>query len=78
VHGGGDAAERDETLRYMEKFGIENVRGWRYVQTTLSPYDKADIEMNIRELFDLCRRCGKKKHFIGDCKETEDRNGKPI
>ena len=36
VRGSGDAAERDETLRYMFLRGITNVRGWRYVAVNMS------------------------------------------
>lgn len=78
VRGGGDAAERDETLRYMYKYGIENVRGWKYVQVHLSSKDKLEAEGQIRELFDLCRRCGERGHFMGECKNTKDRLGNPL
>ena len=37
-----------------------------------------DAEANIRELFDLCRRCGCTSHFATKCKATFDRNGKTI
>ena len=67
VSGAGDAAERDETLRYMHLRGIGNVRGWRYTAETLSPADYLDAERNIRELFDLCRRCGRRGHFAAEC-----------
>lgn len=78
VRGGGDAAERDETLRYMYKFGIDNVRGWKYVQVNMSPKDRLEAEGQIRELFDLCRRCGERGHFMGDCKNSKDRLGNPL
>lgn len=78
VQGLGDAAERDETLRYMYVRGVDNVRGWKYTQIDLSPADKKEAEMNIREMFDLCRRCGRHGHFIKNCKFTTDRFNKKL
>jgi predicted GIY-YIG superfamily endonuclease len=77
VTGSSEAAERDETLRYMFLRGIQLVRGWKYVQVKMSPKDEQDAEENIRELFDLCRRCGHPGHFITQCKATFDRLGRP-
>ena len=78
VRGGSDAAERDETLRSMFLRGIGNVRGWRYTQVALPAKEFEDAEANIRELFDLCRRCGNGDHFIGRCRVVFDRLGRKI
>lgn len=78
VRGSGEAAERDETLRYMYMRGTDSVRGWKYTRVELSPEDAADAEANIRELFDLCRRCGQPGHFVGECKNNYDRAGRPL
>jgi predicted GIY-YIG superfamily endonuclease len=78
VRGNGDAAERDETLRYMFLRGIRNVRGWRYTCVELSDEMFEDAERNIRELFDLCRRCGGANHFMGGCRFEFDRLGRRI
>ena len=78
VRGGGDAAERDETLRYMLLRGVDMVRGWRYCTVELSPADRADAEANLRELFDLCRRCGNPGHFMGQCAYAYDRLGRAL
>lgn len=78
VCGNGDAAERDETLRYMFLRGIQNVRGWRYTTVELSGDMAEDAEANIRELFDLCRRCGGGNHFLGACRYEFDRLGRRI
>jgi hypothetical protein len=74
----GDGPERDETLRQMFKRGAHCVRGWKYCNSTLSGADLTEIEQNIRELFDLCRRCGKKGHFAKKCKERLDRAGNTL
>ena len=79
LEGDGDGPERDETLRQMYRRGMQMVRGWKYVRPgLLRREDLEDIESNIRELFDLCRRCGKRGHFTLQCKEAKDRNGKAL
>ena len=78
LSGDGDGPERDETLRWMYKLGPQRVRGWKYCTKTLTPTDLLEIEANIREMFDFCRRCGKPGHFSPGCRETVDRTGKPL
>jgi len=77
VTGSPEAAERDETLRYMFLRGIPLVRGWRYVRVEMPDAELQDAEENIRELFDLCRRCGHPGHFVTQCKANFDRLGRP-
>jgi hypothetical protein len=76
VEGNGDAAERDETLRYMYQRGIPFVRGWKFSQVQMKTAEFEEAEANIRELFNLCRRCGYEGHFINRCKATYDRLGR--
>ena len=78
VSGSGEAAERDETLRYMYLRGIHLVRGWKYTRVELTDADRDDAEANIRELFDLCRKCGHPGHFMSACRQSYDRNGRLI
>ena len=63
----GDATERDETLRYMQLKGIENVRGWRYTSVKLSEDDLESIRREMNELFNRCRKCGGSGHFARQC-----------
>jgi hypothetical protein len=64
----GDGPERDETLRWMRKLGPERVRGWKFVRSSkLTQAELQEVENNIRELFDLCRICGKEGHFAARC-----------
>lgn len=78
VSGSGEAAERDETLRYMYLRGIECVRGWKYTRVEMPAEDREDAEGNIRELFDLCRKCGHPGHFMCECRQNYDRHGRLI
>jgi predicted GIY-YIG superfamily endonuclease len=78
IEGDGDAAERDETLRYMMLRGIPYVRGWKFSRVDMPPEEFEEAESNIRELFDLCRRCGYKGHFCTHCRATFDRLGNPV
>lgn len=78
VEGDGDAAERDETLRYMMLRGIPFVRGWKFARVDMTPEEHDEAEANIRELFDLCRKCGYKGHFCTHCRATFDRLGNPV
>lgn len=78
VEGDGDAAERDETLRYMMLRGVPFVRGWKFARVDMPPVEFDEAESNIRELFDLCRKCGYKGHFCTYCRATFDRLGRPV
>jgi hypothetical protein len=78
VEGDGDAAERDETLRYMMLRGVPFVRGWKFVRVDMPPEEYDEAEANIRELFNLCRKCGYEGHFCTYCRATFDRLGRPV
>ena len=78
VEGDGDAAERDETLRYMMLRGIPYVRGWKFARVDMTAEEFDEAESNIRELFDLCRKCGYKGPFCTHCRATFDRLGNPV
>ena len=81
MDGDGDAAERDETLRYMMLRGISYVRGWRYSQVVMPASDFRDAggaEANICELFNLCLRCGYQGHFMTQCLANFDRWGEDL
>ncbi len=61
-----------ETLELMKRYGVDNVRGSMFT----SPYpmlreDKIMAAQLYCELYDLCRKCGEKGHFITNCKNTK-------
>ena len=64
--------EMIKTLEYMDKYGIENVRGAQWSNKTLTKEQRNEIERQINT--DSCYRCGEKGHFAIDC--TVRKSGK--
>jgi hypothetical protein len=71
--------EEKYTLKYMEKYGIDNVRGGSYCTLVLSAAEKAKAQQTIRSITDKCYKCGEKGHFAKQCKkmscEEEEESG---
>ena len=63
---------------YMEKYGIENVRGGTYSNMVLDANCITVLEKEIRHSKNLCVRCGRDTHFIKDCYATTNSDGKAI
>jgi predicted GIY-YIG superfamily endonuclease len=63
---------------YMEKYGIENVRGGTYSNVVLDANCIAVLEKEIRHSNNLCVRCGRGTHFVKDCYATTDSDGMVI
>lgn len=62
-----DFDEDKYTLKYMSKYGVDNVRGGSFCQPTLSRENINTIERMISSSNDCCHFCGEKGHFIGRC-----------
>jgi len=71
IDGAGDSGERQEVLLQMRMHGMECVRGWKYVNNSLSGADVADIKSNWIEMFNLCRICMGEGHMASSCKKRK-------
>ena len=71
IDGAGDSGERQEVLLQMRLHGMQSVRGWKYVNNTLSRADIADIRSNWIEMFNLCRVCMGEGHMAASCKRRK-------
>ncbi len=55
------------TKIYMDRHGIENVRGGSYCEMTLKSESISCISREVNHANDRCLYCNKKGHFIRDC-----------
>lgn len=61
---------------YMNKYGIDNVRGGSYNTLELTELQKALLESEFRTIKNVCYRCGRASHFVKNCYAKTDINGK--
>ena len=66
------------TKEYMDKFGIDNVRGGTYVTEELDEVQYYTLQKEIWGAKNLCTQCGRSGHFVKYCKYNKDVNGKDI
>ena len=64
---GDDGDEDKMTLRYMKKYGIDNVRGGSFCRITLSVSDRETLEKMLNTIRDMCYHCNKEGHFSSKC-----------
>jgi len=62
------------TKIYMDKFGIDNVRGGSYVKLELDTNTIKFLEKESIGTNDKCFNCGIKGHFAKDCKNSNKYN----
>lgn len=56
------------TKKYMERYGIANVRGGSYTKINLDDYQLKALELELKTANDLCFKCCKPGHFAFECK----------
>ena len=65
-----DYDEDKYTRMYMDKYGINNVRGGSYVQIKLDKVTIENLEKMNRGTTDKCFLCGEKGHFAKNCNDN--------
>ena len=66
------------TKIYMDKYGIENVRGGIYVRLRLSNATIKTIQNEIIGSNDRCHNCGETGHYIKNCPKRKQRLSPPV
>jgi len=62
-----DYDEDKYTRIYMDKYGIENVRGGSFSRINLSKCDIEVLEKMSRATNNKCFKCGSNDHFANNC-----------
>lgn len=64
-----DYDEDKYTIKYMEKYGINNVRGGSFCEIILNKSNIETIKKMINGSSNKCYLCGMEGHYINNCKE---------
>ena len=73
-----DYDEDTYTIKYMEQYGINNVRGGSFCEIKLSDNNISTLNQMIKGVTNKCYICGKADHFANECKTINVKKEKPI
>lgn len=59
--------EEKHTLLYMDKYGVDNVRGGSYAKITLSQNEREKAIQTIRSVLNRCYICNSAEHYAKCC-----------
>ena len=66
--------EEKHTMKCMEKYGINNVRGGSFCQIRLSDENINTLHQIINGVNDRCYMCGSDEHFANKCRVLKKKN----
>jgi predicted GIY-YIG superfamily endonuclease len=67
-----DDDDADEyTCKYMEKYGLNNVRGGSFNDMKINENDQEFLENRFNEITDKCYICGSHSHDADECKKED-------
>lgn len=67
-----DSYDEDKYVRiYMDKYGVDNVRGGSFSRIKLSQITIKELQKMSRGANDQCFKCGDNNHFSIDCKKDK-------
>lgn len=63
-----DVYDEDKyTIKYMDKYGIDNVRGGSFCEISLNEHNIFTLNQMIKGINNRCYICGNNGHFVKDC-----------
>jgi len=66
------------TLKYMERYGVHNVRGGSFCEIKLGNDNLKTINKMLDGASDKCYNCGEKGHFASQCKYDSESSEEEI
>lgn len=65
--------EQAQTVSFMSKYGVDNVRGAQWTKVELSESETVAAVEAVSHVADNCRICGSAGHYAKDCRDGKQR-----